>query len=66
MNVGHGETFYQKNGGLFAVAAVKFLQFTLQGNATSGQFFIGNEATAQGWNASSQHLSSIKTSTQLF
>jgi len=58
--VGHGGTYRDTDAGKFGVAAVRFFQWTLRGNATAASFFTGQEAQAAGWQVESKNLGSIK------
>jgi hypothetical protein len=61
--VGHMATYFQASGGKFGVAAVRWTQWLLRGNATASNFFTGTgpgTATADGWTAVSADLGSIK------
>ncbi|KAK8079356.1 hypothetical protein PG997_007174 [Apiospora hydei] len=48
-NVGHSGTYRQPNGGVFGVAAVQWLQWVLQKNATASLFFTAGGAQAANW-----------------
>jgi hypothetical protein len=58
--VGHGGTYRDTDAGKFGVAAVRFFQWTLRGNATAASFFTGQEAQAAGWQVESKNLGAIK------
>jgi hypothetical protein len=60
MPVGHGGTYNQPNGGKFAVAAVRWLQWTLQSNSTAAAFFTGDGAAKDGWTTESKELQKIQ------
>lgn len=61
-SVGHGGTYGQYNGGLYAKATVKWLQFVLKGDASARAYFEGNTAVSDGWtNAVSKNLNNIPT-----
>ncbi|KAL3459375.1 Alpha/Beta hydrolase protein [Aspergillus heterothallicus] len=47
--VGHSGTYTQPNGGVFGVAAVKWLEFLLRGNKTTKAFFVDGGAEKAGW-----------------
>ncbi|KAK3358116.1 hypothetical protein B0T25DRAFT_450336, partial [Lasiosphaeria hispida] len=46
--VGHLGTYAETNAGRFGVAVTRFLQWTLRGNATAGEYFSGKGATTDG------------------
>jgi dienelactone hydrolase len=52
LDVGHGGTYSQPNGGEFGVVAVAWLKWQLEGNKKSGKMFTGSECglcTREGW-----------------
>lgn len=60
--VGHGGTYGEYNGGLFAKTMVKWLQWVMNGDAQAAQYFSGNTAVSDGWsNAVSKSLNNIPT-----
>ena len=59
-NTGHGATYDRPNGGSFAIAAAKWLQFVLQGNSEAATWFKGNGAQQAGWAVEKKNLDSIK------
>lgn len=56
--VGHGGTYFQANGGKFAVAAVNFWKWTLKGDQAAGAYFTGANPgiKAAGWTYESRNL----------
>lgn len=48
INIGHGGTYYEPNGGAYATAAVAWLQATLQGSA-EGLSYFQSGYQADGW-----------------
>jgi hypothetical protein len=63
---GHGGTFNELNGGVYGVAASHWVNWVLRGEASSGSFFIGNEAKATGWTeVTSKNLDKIKVPSPL-
>ncbi|KAI6370613.1 hypothetical protein MCOR25_004157 [Pyricularia grisea] len=56
---GHTGTYRQPYGGTFGVAAVKWLDWVLKGNATAANFFKGDGAVAAGWTVESKNLDKI-------
>lgn len=60
--VGHGGTYGEYNGGLYAKTMVKWAQWVLKGDASAAQYFSGNTALSDGWNnAVSKSLNNIPT-----
>lgn len=60
--VGHGGTYGETNGGLFAKTMVKWAQWVLKGDASAAAYFSGNTALSDGWNnAVSKSLNNIPT-----
>ncbi|KAK4171783.1 hypothetical protein QBC36DRAFT_365217 [Triangularia setosa] len=61
LNVGHGGTYGDQNGGKFGVAAVRYYQWALRGNATAANFFTNNqEANRDGWSVESRSLGNLR------
>ncbi|KAK4646422.1 hypothetical protein QC761_210330 [Podospora bellae-mahoneyi] len=61
LNVGHGGTYGDQNGGKFGVAAVRYYQWVLRGNATAANFFTNNqEASRDGWSVESRSLGNLR------
>jgi hypothetical protein len=58
-NLGHGGTFYDANGGKWAVTFAKWVLFTLKGDPAAADYFKGNGATADGWQVKTQALDRI-------
>jgi hypothetical protein len=44
-NVGHGGSYAEENDGRAAQAAVKWLDWTLRGDAEAGKWFVGKNCT---------------------
>ena len=56
-SVGHGGTYGQPNGGLFATAAVNWMLWLFNGDAEAGAYFAEGAAVADGWSdAVSQNI----------
>lgn len=56
-SVGHGGTYGEANGGLFAEAATNFMLWLYQGDAEAGAYFANGAATSSGWSdAVSQNI----------
>ncbi|KAK4168004.1 hypothetical protein QBC43DRAFT_297243 [Cladorrhinum sp. PSN259] len=61
LNVGHGGTYSDKDGGKFGVAAVAYFDWLLRGNATASKFFTdGTDAEKAGWKVESKNLENVK------
>lgn len=60
LNVGHGGTYTQPNGGKFGVAGSHWVQWVLRGNASASAFFTGNGASTDGWQVVSADLDKIQ------
>jgi len=58
--VGHLGTYTDIEAGRFGVAAARFFQWTLRGNATAAAFFTGQEAKEAGWTVESKNLDAIE------
>jgi hypothetical protein len=56
-SVGHGGTYGEANGGLFATAAVNWMLWLFNGDAEAGAYFAEGAAVAYGWSdAVSQNI----------
>jgi hypothetical protein len=61
-SVGHGGTYGQPNGGLFAEAASNWMLWLFQGDAEAGAYFADGAGASAGWNdAVSQNIDSLTT-----
>jgi hypothetical protein len=60
--VGHMATYMQAKGGKFGTAMWKWLDWTLVGNAGSGEFFAGEGAKADGWTVEKRNLDKVVVS----
>jgi hypothetical protein len=60
LDVGHMATWSQTNGGKFGKAEWMWLDWTLRGNAKSGDFFTKGGAQADGWKVESANMGNIK------
>jgi hypothetical protein len=47
--VGHGGTYFEPNGGLFAEAAVNWLSWLFKGDVEAGAYFKNGAAVSAGW-----------------
>jgi hypothetical protein len=59
LNVGHGGTYTEPNGGKFGKAAVNWLAFVLRGDASAASFFTQNGARSDGWDVQYSSLEKI-------
>jgi hypothetical protein len=62
-NVGHGGTYAEENGGRAAQVAVKWLDWTLRGDAEAGKWFVGTKCvlcTDAEWKFDSKNLDKVK------
>jgi hypothetical protein len=48
--VGHGGTYGEANGGLFAEAAANWMLWLYKGDAKAGAYFADGAGTSAGWN----------------
>ncbi|KAJ3053590.1 hypothetical protein HK097_003917 [Rhizophlyctis rosea] len=60
LNVGHGATYYDQNGGKFGTAAANWLSWVLKGDSSAASFFTGNGAQSAGWNVEYANLGNIQ------
>jgi hypothetical protein len=60
IDVGHGGTYKEPNGGRWGVAAVRFFQWTLRGNTTASEYFTGDGAKNDGFAVESKSLDKIQ------
>ncbi|KAK4228732.1 hypothetical protein QBC38DRAFT_361268 [Podospora fimiseda] len=61
LDVGHGGTYGDRDGGKFGVAAVAYFDWLLRGNAQASAFFIeGTQARQAGWKVEHKNLQNIK------
>ncbi|KAK4161310.1 hypothetical protein QBC43DRAFT_357846 [Cladorrhinum sp. PSN259] len=59
LNVGHGGTYGDRNGGKFGIIGAKWVQWVMRGNATAGQYLTGEGAKKDGWQVVSQDLQKL-------
>jgi len=59
LNVGHGGTYTQTNGGKFGVAGGYWLDWLLRGDVSAASFFTGAGAKNDGWSVESANLDKI-------
>jgi hypothetical protein len=61
LDVGHGGTYMDKQGGKFGKAAVNFFNWQMKGDAAAGALFLkpeGSTLTADGWKIESKNWNS--------
>jgi len=57
LDVGHGGTYYEKQGGKFGKAAVSFFNWQMKGDKAAGQQFLNTATsplTKDGWKIQSK------------
>lgn len=59
LNVGHGGTYNDQNGGKFAAAGQRFFRWVLKGDTSVASYFTGNGAQADGWTVERKDLDKI-------
>jgi hypothetical protein len=59
LNVGHGGTYTQENGGKFGVIGAKWVQWYMRGNATAADYLTGAGAKNDGWSVVSADLDKL-------
>jgi len=59
LNVGHGGTYTQANGGKFGVIGAKWVQWYMRGNTTAADFLTGAGAKNDGWSVVSADLDKL-------
>src|SRR5687768_14152738 len=58
--VGHGGTYYESNGGLYAKAMVNWLEWLFRGQS-SGRTYLQSQASGDGWsNVASKSLDNVQ------
>lgn len=62
LDVGHGGTYAQENGGIAAQVAVNWLDWVLRGDAAAGQWFLGDDCVLCSdpeWEYESKNLDAV-------
>ncbi|KAL2072919.1 hypothetical protein VTL71DRAFT_10243 [Oculimacula yallundae] len=59
LNVGHGGTYTQTNGGKFGIAGGYWLDWLLRGDTSAASYFTGAGAKNDGWSVESANLDKI-------
>ncbi|KAK4448874.1 hypothetical protein QBC34DRAFT_463983 [Podospora aff. communis PSN243] len=60
LNVGHGGTYHEYNGGKFGTIGARWVKWVMRGNATAGEYLTGNGARQAGWQVVSQDLHNLR------
>ncbi|KAK4139907.1 uncharacterized protein C8A04DRAFT_40312 [Dichotomopilus funicola] len=56
LNVGHGGTYTDPNGGKFGVIGGHWVEWALRGNTSASEYLTGSGATSDGWSVVSADL----------
>ncbi|KAK3300454.1 uncharacterized protein B0H64DRAFT_15805 [Chaetomium fimeti] len=56
LDVGHGGTYTDPNGGKFGVIGAQWVQWTMRGNSSASEYLTGEGAAADGWQVVSADL----------
>jgi hypothetical protein len=59
LNVGHGGTYTDVNGGKFGVIGSHWVEWTMRGNASAAEYLTGSGATNDGWSVVSADLDKL-------
>lgn len=59
LDVGHGGTYGEPDGGAFGVAAANWLLWALKRDLTAAEWFTGSGATEAGWTTESEGLENL-------
>jgi len=60
LNVGHGGTYHENNGGKFGTIGARWVQWVMRGNATASQYLNGDGAKNAGWSVVSKDSDKLK------
>jgi hypothetical protein len=60
LNVGHGGTYTDVNGGKFGIIGAKWVQWIMRGNTTAAAYLTGQGAKNDGWSVVSADLDKLK------
>ena len=60
LNVGHGGTYHEFNGGKFGIIGGRWVQWVMRGNQTAAQYLTGDGARRDGWQVVSQDLQNLR------
>jgi hypothetical protein len=60
LNVGHGGTYTEANGGKFGVIGAHWVQWIMRGNVSAAEYLTGSGAKNDGWSVVSADLDKIK------
>lgn len=59
LNVGHGGTYTQPNGGKFGVIGAKWVQWFMRGDTAASDYLTGQGAKNDGWEVVSANLNNL-------
>lgn len=59
LDVGHGGTYLDPDGGKFGTAGQSFFRWVLRGETEASSFFLEGGAEADGWTTESKDLGSL-------
>ncbi|KAK4247612.1 hypothetical protein C7999DRAFT_41146 [Corynascus novoguineensis] len=60
LNVGHGGTYTDYNGGKYGIIGARWVQWILRGNASASDYLTGSGARSDGWNVVYADLDNIR------
>jgi hypothetical protein len=60
LNVGHGGTYTEANGGKFGVIGAHWVQWIMRGNVSAAEYLTGSGARNDGWDVVSADLDKIQ------
>ncbi|KAK4445195.1 alpha/beta-hydrolase [Podospora aff. communis PSN243] len=63
-NLGHGGTFNNPNGGVWATSFAKWVFFTLKGDPQAAEYFKGKGAANDGWEVKAKALDRVAVKSQ--
>lgn len=59
LDVGHGGTYMDPNGGIFGTAGQHYFRWVLRGETEANSYFLGGGAEGDGWTVESKDLESL-------
>lgn len=59
LNVGHGGTYTDANGGKFGIIGASWVQWFMRGNTTASEYLTGAGAKNAGWQVVSADLDKL-------
>ncbi|KXX79485.1 hypothetical protein MMYC01_205223 [Madurella mycetomatis] len=60
LDVGHGGTYTETNGGRFGIIGAHWVEWLLRGNSSASAYFTGDGATSDGWQVVHADLDKIQ------